>query len=110
MKLTEILGELPQDLRAAAIRLADNVAWPPSAAIAVIGYLVSHRIAVLGTETWVPCGDAPRVVGWSEYIVADSSDWDTYVRTNAELALKEVTSHLPEDALLNLTCSLPRPE
>lgn len=110
MKLTEILGELPQELRSAAVRLGDDVAWPPPTSIAVIGWLASQRIAVLGTETWMRHGDAPRVVGWSEYTVADSGDWDAYVRANADFAVKEVTSDLPDGALINLSCLLPGPE
>lgn len=97
------LSILPTYLREQAVVLADEPAWHKEDARAVIKFLARTGYAVLGVEFWVPEGDAPRVVGWSEYDVKFSGNWDHYVQSNAQHALDDIDKSTAENELLNLT-------
>jgi hypothetical protein len=97
------LGVLPAELRAQAVPLGGEFAWPPAAARAVIEFLGEHGIAVIGVEVWLAEDGYPRVWGWSGYDVVFVGDWNAYVEEAAVQALAEVSKEVPEDALFNLT-------
>lgn len=102
------LADFPADLVAQAIILSGEPAWPPAAARLVIEFLRRSEVAVLGIELWLAVGEHPRVLGWSEYSVKFTGEWNSYVEENAARALAEVegaerSERVPEEVLINLT-------
>lgn len=45
--------DFPSELRVAALRTGDEVAWPPILAAAAVEWLGTNGYAVLGTELWL---------------------------------------------------------
>lgn len=97
------LSILSEALRKQAVILSGEAAWPKETARGVIDFLLRNGYAVLGIELWVPEGGVPRVVGWSDYDVVSSGDWDEYVQLNAQHAIQELEKMAPEGSLYNLT-------
>jgi len=95
--------ELPQNLRSKATILSDEPAWPKTTAREVISYLASHGYAVIAVEIWQQENDIPRVVGWSEYEIANNEGWKKYVEINALKALEILEKATDERDLINLT-------
>jgi hypothetical protein len=99
----EELSILPEAFRSRAVILAGEEAWPKDAAQSVIEFLSQNNFAVLGIELWIPEGDVPRVVGWSEYDIPFSGDWNEYVQLNAQHALHDLDRSACEECLFSLT-------
>jgi hypothetical protein len=79
--------------------------WPASRCVEVIRALASLDRAVLGVELWrFEGGDAPEVVGWSEYSVATAGPWPGVVAAAARAAEESVLGHTGDLGLwMNLT-------
>jgi hypothetical protein len=95
--------EIPTEFERDAVCLAGEYAWPADKAEALIRVLSERGCAVIGVELWRDEGGMPKVIGWSEYEVQRSDDWDRYVRLNEDEALKVVRRIGEEDILYNLT-------
>lgn len=96
-------SDLPESLAVKAVLLSGEPAWPPEAAREAIRYLSSKDLAVVSVEAWIPEHGSPRVVGWSDYKVANSRNWKEYVTQNALQALKTIDDSELKGALYNLT-------
>lgn len=94
---------LPNDLQEQAIILSGEPAWPKKPVRDVILHLSSNGYAVLGLEVWLPEGDVPKVVGWSEYNIEDFENWNDYVSKNQRSALDDLNKLPDGDELYNLT-------
>ena len=97
------LSVLPDILRKKSVILSGEAAWPREVAQSVINFLLQNGYAVVGVELWLPEGNAPRVVGWSDYTVKFSGNWDEYVQLNAQHAMQELDKSGAEAGLYNLT-------
>lgn len=93
---------LPKHLQEQAIILSEEPAWSKENVQEVIKFLSINNYAVLGVEIWLAEGNAPRVIGWSQYDIADSENWKEYVDENAKCALATLEKVSDADALYNL--------
>ena len=97
------LSILPENLRKQVVFLSNEPAWRKDFAKQVIESLSKLGFAVLGIELWMPEGDVPRVIGWSEYNIEYSGDWGDYVQKNLEFAMRDIERVTEENVLFNLT-------
>ena len=73
-----------KQLHERAVIVSNEAAWHKEDARAVVEFLARNGYAVLGVELWIPEGNVPRVIGWSDYEIRFSGDWDRYVQSNAQ--------------------------
>jgi hypothetical protein len=78
------LSILPEALRKQAVILSGEAAWPKESTRDVIDFLLQKGYAVVGIELWIPEDNTPRVLGWSDYNMVFSGNWDQYVQLNAQ--------------------------
>lgn len=97
------LSFFPKDLRAKAVILSGEAAWPTELARDVIDFLANNDFAPVGVELWEREGNCPRVLGWSDYKIDYSGDWTQYVKSNAREARRVLESATSENQLFNVT-------
>ena len=97
------LSFFPKDLRAKAVILSGEAAWPREAAREVIDFLANNDYAPVGVELWEREGGSPRVLGWSNYKIDYSGDWPEYVESNAREAKRVLESATANNQLFNVT-------
>jgi hypothetical protein len=103
MKNNMDLSILPKQLHARAVILCNEAAWHKQDARAVVEFLSRNGYAVIDVELWIPEGSVPRVIGWSDYDIAFSGDWDRYVQLNAQSAMNSLDQATTDNELFNLT-------
>lgn len=96
------LALLPEHLRAAAVPIGADFAWPVDVAGEVIQVLTDAGCAIMAVDAWMLDEEGiPAVAGWTDYDLAEyAGDWAAMVaasRVEAEAALAGVMEDTTRD-------------